>query len=110
MRSIGNTMTEFEFQIFMAKRPRQHTIRNGFFIGGVWVSVQGGYGKHSTPDTDGAYFYEWEVGYPSEEIAELLPYQTCKGIFSYVPTSVLLAIIDRLGEITERTPVQEVAP
>ena len=103
-------MTETDFQIFMANRPRQHTIRNGFRIGGVWVSVQGGYGKYSTPDTDGAYFYNWEVGYPSEEIPELLPYESYKNIFAYVPTSVLLAIIDRLGEITERTPVQEIAP
>ena len=97
-------MTETDFQIFMAKRPRQHNIRDGFRIGGVWVSVQGGCGKYSTPDTYSAYFFEWEVGYPSEEIKELLPYESCKNIFAYVPTSVLLAIIDRLGEITERTP------
>jgi hypothetical protein len=112
-------MTETEFQIFMANRPCPHqsNVRQGFYVGGVWLSVQGGYGKLSTPNTDGAYFHAWEVGFPSQEIEELAPYQSwfsegrpaACSVYANVPTSVLLTIIARLGEITERkaSPTQE---
>jgi hypothetical protein len=107
-------MTEAEFQQFMYDRPLNNNVRQGFFIGGVWVSVQGGYGKHSWPDTDGHSWYtEWEIGFPSQEIKELLPFKSWysqekrpeDSVYTQVPTEVLLEIISRLGAITERESV-----
>lgn len=69
---------------------------------GFTMSVQASESHYCEPRellADGDYT-KWEVGFPSEDDTELLPYsQNDDDIFSWVPTDVVNAIIAKHGGI-----------
>lgn len=70
---------------------------------GFHMSVQASGGHYCSPRRDEGWpYYEWEVGYPSSEDADLLPYAEDKGrptdtVYGYVPIDVILAVIAKHG-------------
>lgn len=71
---------------------------------GFKMSVQGSYGHYCTPRISTDRYSDMEIGYPSEEETELLEYAEDKTaptatIYSYVPTEIIQAVIDRHGGI-----------
>lgn len=71
---------------------------------GFSMSVQGHYGAYSIPRDDFALNYtSVEVGYPSERIAELMPYidgdpntiDPTNTLYGYVPVDVVVSLIEK---------------
>ena len=99
-------MTHAEFQSFMRSLPSNETNRQRVQIGEIHLSIQAHKFAYCSPRENGMQeYYEWEIGYPSEPIPELIPYAESDDytntVYGYVPTSVILEIITRLGEIKE---------
>ena len=70
---------------------------------GLSLSVQAGDGRYSSPrDNEGPYD-EVEVGYPSEEVSELMPYienpddDPLESIYAYVPVEVVEKVVNKNG-------------
>ena len=101
-------MTYDEFQEFMYNLPKKggsHT-RQRVQIGEINLSIQADKFKYCSPRENGLSEYEdWEIGYPSEPIPELIQFaesdQYTDTVYGYVPTWVILKIITRLGGIKE---------
>ena len=101
-------MTYDEFQEFMYNLPKKegsHT-RQRVQIGEINLSIQADKFKYCSPRENGLREYEdWEIGYPSEPIPELIEFaesdQYTDTVYGYVPTWVILKIITRLGGIKE---------
>jgi hypothetical protein len=74
---------------------------------GLSLSVQAGSGLYSEPREDAKDLYtQVEVGFPSSGIAELMPY--CEDpecptdtVYAYVPTEIVVDIINRHGGTTQ---------
>jgi hypothetical protein len=106
-------MTYDEFQKFMFNLPKaggsqggSHMPRQRVQIGEINLSIQADKFKYCSPRENGLSEYEdWEIGYPSEPIPELIEFaesdQYTDTVYGYVPTSVILEIITRLGGIKE---------
>lgn len=61
---------------------------------GYSVSAQAGYGIYSVPRTDADSYNSVELGYPSKEDEELIPYAEDQGspldtVYAYVPTEIV---------------------
>ena len=77
---------------------------------GYSVSVQGGYGKYSSPRCDEADEYRsWELGFPSDRpTAEVMGYcehpeDPTNAIYPYVPTSAVIRLIEAHGGLAGPT-------
>ena len=73
-------------------------------VSGLKMSIRAGMGVYSDPRVDNADYTEVEVGYPSEVVEEIKPYQEGFGdptdtVYPYVPVSVVLAVIKNHGGI-----------
>ena len=72
---------------------------------GYSVSVQAGWGIYSTPREDADSYTHVELGYPSAQDAELIPYAQNPGapldtVYAYVPVGVVDAVLEKHGGIT----------
>ncbi len=71
---------------------------------GLKISVQGSSVHYCTPRSDSYYYNEMEIGFPSEEIKELIGYAENKSdllntVYPYVPCDLIQKIIDTHGGI-----------
>ena len=71
---------------------------------GTKFSVQAGEGLYSDPRRNHGPYTEVEIGYPSREFAELLPYaedpeDPTSTIYGYVPVEVLEEVIAACGGV-----------
>lgn len=71
---------------------------------GTTMSVQASHFHYCEPRIDTQYwnYEEFEIGFPSVQIDELLPYAEDESyptdtVYAYVPMAVIEAIIERLG-------------
>ena len=72
---------------------------------GYSVSVQAGWGIYSTPREDADSYTHVELGYPSAQDAELIPYAQNPGapldtVYAYVPVEIVDAVLEKHGGIT----------
>ena len=109
MSKPTTSMTFDNFQEFMFNIPIvfsiSKTIRQRVMIGKVIMSIQASEYACSNPRETGCReYHSWEIGYPEEVIPELIPYADSddytQTVYGYVPTQIILNIIDRLGGIS----------
>ena len=72
---------------------------------GYTVSVQAGRGMYSTPREDADSYTRVELGYPSAQDAELIPYAEnpdapLDTVYAYVPVEIVDAVLEKHGGIT----------
>jgi len=88
----------FEEKYGYCHRPRIYCI-DGFNF-----SVQGSSGHYCTPRETINFYYEMEIGYPSEKEESILEYaeqpeQPTETVYGYVPCYIIQEIIDNHGGI-----------
>jgi hypothetical protein len=74
---------------------------------GFSLSVQAGWGIYSEPRVYTQFYQKVEVGYPSQEVKELLPYadmpdepkNPTRIVYAYVPVSLVDSVIEQHGGI-----------
>lgn len=71
---------------------------------GYSVSAQAGYGIYSVPRTDADFYNAVELGYPSAEDKEFIPYAEDQGspldtVYAYVPTEIVDEVLKKHGGI-----------
>ena len=81
-------------------RPRPYVL----CMDGFKVSVQGGTGYASVPDTPSMVYQMLELGFPNEEEPELMPYAEDPEIptgtvYTYVPIDVVEKVVSKHGGI-----------
>lgn len=95
-----------EFQDLMnsARSTWNHNQRYRIIFGeDIMLSIQASANHYCTPrESDLREYLEWEIGYPSEKIEELMMYaenskEPLNTIYAYVPTEKIVDIINKYG-------------
>jgi hypothetical protein len=100
------TLSEFITTTFDADDKYQ--VRPRIFCNdGFSMSVQGGWGKYSTPRENGTVFTSYEIGYPSKKEPLIMPHCEDKRrpkqtVYGYVPFEVVESVIEKHGGINRR--------
>ncbi len=71
---------------------------------GTFLSVQCGYGYHSTPDVNGLDLHEYEsfeVRTAVKDSGDFALYMDDENMYSYVPTDIIESLIERHGGVDE---------
>lgn len=76
------------------------------FADGTSVSIQASGFHYCEPKTDEGPWTEVELGFPSREIAELMPYaespeKPCDTVYGYVPVAIVDALIIACGGLSD---------
>lgn len=114
----NKTASQILTKEFMTRRRNEHGERS-FPINalkcydGFTVSVQASAFNYCWPRENNADMWvRWELGYPSAEVAELLPYaedetRPMDTVYAQVPSEVVMSVLEAHGGLIMHDPVQE---
>lgn len=104
-----NKSTVIEFIRRVPVNPGSIARQRAFCMDGFSISIQVGRSHYCTPRVDDASYYtEFEIGYPSSPVPELIPYvdgeysekmDLTKEVYAYVPLEVIENIVKGHGGI-----------